>query len=86
MNVPHLIASLGALYDVKPQGGKYTGIIIALGVPTPVARRAVAPGGLPADEMHLTLAYLGTTAQQQDAVPLLKLAHALGLPPENWTG
>ncbi|PIG96914.1 2'-5' RNA ligase family protein [Deinococcus sp. UR1] len=77
MNIPHLLASLAALYDVQPQEGKYKGIIIALAVPADAARRAAVPDGLPADEMHVTLAYLGTTDQQTDAVPLLNLAHAL---------
>ena len=34
--MPHLLASLGALYDVQLSEKTYTGIIIALAVPSAV--------------------------------------------------
>lgn len=77
MHVPQLIASLRALYDVDTQDAPYNGIIVALGVPTLTARRAAIPGGLPADEMHVTLAYLGDAREHTDARPFLRLAGLL---------
>lgn len=77
MNLPHLLASLAALYDVVPAPKPYKGIIVALGIPPQAARRVVVEGGTPADEMHVTLAYLGNIEDHDDALPFLHLAQAL---------
>lgn len=38
-----------------------TGVIVVLGVPADLAAVLTVPGGVPADQLHLTLADLGTT-------------------------
>ncbi|PYE55765.1 2'-5' RNA ligase family protein [Deinococcus yavapaiensis] len=44
-----------------------TGVIVALGLPKEVASALAVPGGVPAEDLHVTLAYLGTTVQLGDS-------------------
>ncbi|MCC9307692.1 2'-5' RNA ligase family protein [Kitasatospora sp. RB6PN24] len=56
------------------------GCMIALYPPRPLADRLTVPDGLPAEEMHVTVAYLGTTAEvERDTV--LAVAQALAARP-----
>jgi 2'-5' RNA ligase len=60
-----------------------TGIMVALMVPTDIAQGLVVPNGLPAEELHITLAYLGPVDAQREPIKtladLLDTVRAVGM-------
>ena len=77
MNLDHLLASLGVLYEVQPAEKTYSGIIIALEVPQGMAAHHAVEGGLDPKGFHVTLAFLGNVQDHADALPFLRLAAGL---------
>lgn len=46
-----------------PDPGPHSGAMLALSFPAPVTAGLAVPGGLPADDLHVTLVYLGDPAE-----------------------
>ena len=63
-----IITALKASHEVQAiSGNTHTSAMIALGVPDAVAQRLVVPGGHPAQEMHVTLAFYPAPLGEPDA-------------------
>lgn len=58
---------------VVPTEAPQTGAMVALFLPAEAANRLAIPGGLPANELHITLAYLGEAAEIEDTQKLIHL-------------
>lgn len=59
------------------KGGQHTGAMIALFVPDDVAQTIVLPDGEAADELHVTLTYLGKAADIEDPGAIRDVVQAI---------
>lgn len=78
MNQARLLTAMSLLgADISECGDAYDGVIIALGIPNDHAQAIAVLGGLPPEDMHITLCYLGKLSEMDDPQRLVELAGKL---------